>query len=117
MGSDIAFAPPNEDEHSYGDVTVQTAMNKSINSVFAQMGVDVGMDEVLKVAARLGMDTKGLQAVPAQTLGTMGASPLEMAGVYATLDNHGKQGHPGGPRVRRAQGPDRRHARTRSATR
>jgi penicillin-binding protein 1A len=91
VGSDIAFAPPNEDEHSYGDVTVQTATNKSINSVFAQMGVDVGMDEVLKVASKLGMDTKGLQAVPAQTLGSMGASPLEMAGVYATIDNHGKK--------------------------
>ncbi|MEU0431152.1 transglycosylase domain-containing protein [Streptomyces sp. NPDC006290] len=91
VGSDIGFAPPNEDEHSYGPVTVQTAMNKSINSVFAQMGVDVGMDEVLKVAGKLGMNTKGLQAVPAQTLGSMGASPLEMAGAYATLDNHGKK--------------------------
>lgn len=90
-GSDIAFAPPNEDDQDYGDVTVQTAMNKSINSVFAQMGVDVGMDNVLKVAGDLGMDVKGVQAVPAQTLGTMGASPLEMAGVYATLDNHGKK--------------------------
>ncbi|MEU9285301.1 transglycosylase domain-containing protein [Streptomyces sp. NPDC048275] len=90
-GSDIAFAPPNEDDQDYGDVTVQTAMNKSINSVFAQMGVDVGMDDVLKVAGELGMDTEDLQAVPAQTLGTMGASPLQMAGVYATLDNHGKK--------------------------
>ncbi|MFJ6834664.1 transglycosylase domain-containing protein [Streptomyces sp. NPDC091209] len=91
VGSDVGFAPPNEDEHSYGPVTVQTAMNKSINSVFAQMGVDVGMDEVLKVAGKLGMNTKGLPAVPAQTLGSMGASPLEMAGAYATLDNHGKK--------------------------
>ncbi|MFE6483104.1 transglycosylase domain-containing protein [Streptomyces sp. NPDC057757] len=90
-GSDIAFAPPNEDDQDYGRVTVQTAMNKSINSVFAQMGVDVGMDNVLKVAGELGMNTKGVQAVPAQTLGTMGASPLEMAGAYATLDNHGKK--------------------------
>ncbi|WP_371669378.1 transglycosylase domain-containing protein [Streptomyces sp. NBC_00289] len=90
-GSDIAFAPENEDDQNYGDVTVQTAMNKSINSVFAQLGVDVGMDNVLKVAGDLGMDTSGLKAVPAQTLGTMGASPLEMAGVYATLDNHGKK--------------------------
>ncbi|WP_282794879.1 transglycosylase domain-containing protein [Streptomyces sp. CC224B] len=89
-GSDIAFAPPNEDDRSYGPVTVQTAMNKSINSVFAQMGVDVKMDKVLETAGKLGMSTKGLPAVPAQTLGTMGASPLEMAGVYATLDNHGK---------------------------
>ncbi|MFE9093985.1 transglycosylase domain-containing protein [Streptomyces sp. NPDC007264] len=90
-GSAVPFAPPNEDEQDYGDITVQTAMNKSVNSVFAQMGVDVGMDEVLKTANSLGMDTKGLQAVPAQTLGSMGASPLEMAGVYATLDNHGKK--------------------------
>ncbi|GGR69334.1 penicillin-binding protein [Streptomyces aureoverticillatus] len=91
VGSDIGFAPPNEDGHSYGQVTVQTAMNKSINSVFAQMGVDVKMDKVLETAGKLGMDTKGLPAVPAQTLGSMGASPLEMAGVYATLDNHGKK--------------------------
>ncbi|MDH6624794.1 penicillin-binding protein 1A [Streptomyces sp. LBL] len=90
-GSDIGFAPENEDDRDYGDVTVQTAMNKSINSVFAQLGVDVGMDNVLKVADQLGMDTAGMKPVPALTLGTMGASPLQMAGVYATLDNHGKQ--------------------------
>ncbi|MFI6035270.1 transglycosylase domain-containing protein [Streptomyces sp. NPDC051315] len=91
VGSDIGFAPENEDDVDYGDVTVQTAMNKSINSVFAQMGVDVGMDKVIQVAGDLGMDTEDLKAVPAQTLGTMGASPLQMAGVYATLDNHGKK--------------------------
>ncbi|MBZ9642911.1 transglycosylase domain-containing protein, partial [Streptomyces sp. PSKA30] len=90
-GKKVGFAPPNEDDVDYDDVTVQTAMNKSINSVFAQMGVDVGMDKVMEVAEKLGMDAKDLQPVPAQTLGTMGASPLEMAGVYATLDNHGKK--------------------------
>ncbi len=87
----VGFAPPNEDDVDYGDIDVQEAMNKSVNSVFAQMGIDVSMTEVMKVAAELGMDTEGEQAVPAQTLGSMGASPLEMAGVYATLDNHGKK--------------------------
>ncbi|MEU8702651.1 transglycosylase domain-containing protein [Streptomyces sp. NPDC048680] len=90
-GSDIGFSPENEDDQDYGQVTVQTAMNKSINSVFAQMGVDVGMDRVMQTAGKLGMDVKGLEAVPAQTLGSMGASPMEMAGIYATLDNHGKK--------------------------
>ncbi|QEV19927.1 transglycosylase domain-containing protein [Streptomyces alboniger] len=90
-GSEVGFAPPNEDHVDYGPVTVQKAMNKSINSVFAQMGVDVGMPKVMEMAGKLGMDVKGLPAVPAQTLGSMGASPLEMAGVYATLDNHGKK--------------------------
>ncbi|CAL9310218.1 Penicillin-binding protein 1A [Streptomyces sp. SudanB91_2054] len=91
QGRKVGFAPPNEDDVDYDDITVQEAMNKSVNSVFAQMGVDVGMDRVMKVASDLGMNTEGDQAVPAQTLGSMGASPLEMAGVYATLDNHGKK--------------------------
>ncbi|MGA5035812.1 transglycosylase domain-containing protein [Streptomyces capoamus] len=88
-GSRVGFAPPNEDDFSYDDITVQQAMNKSVNSVFAQMGVDVGMSKVMSTAGELGMDTKGMQAVPAQTLGSMGASPLEMAGIYATFANHG----------------------------
>ncbi|MEV6807247.1 transglycosylase domain-containing protein [Streptomyces sp. NPDC051132] len=88
-GTEVGFAPPNEDDRSYGRISVQQAMNKSVNSVFAQMGVDVGMDKVMSTAAALGMDTKGMQAVPAQTLGSMGASPLEMAGIYATFANHG----------------------------
>lgn len=91
-GNKVGFAPENEDDQDYGkQVTVQTAMNKSINSVFAQMGVDVGMDKVLDTATKLGMDTGKLKPLPAYTLGTMGASPIQMAGVYATLDNHGKQ--------------------------
>ncbi|MFC7951030.1 transglycosylase domain-containing protein [Streptomyces sp. NPDC057385] len=90
-GTKVGFAPENEDGANYGPITVQSAMNESVNSVFAQMGVDVGMKNVLKVAGDLGMDTEKLPAVPAQTLGSMGASPLQMAGVYATLDNHGKK--------------------------
>lgn len=90
-GNKVGFGPENEDDADYGKVTVQTAMNKSINSVFAQMGVDVGMDKVLATATKLGMDTGKLKPLPAYTLGTMGASPIQMAGVYATLDNHGKQ--------------------------
>ncbi|MER7489940.1 transglycosylase domain-containing protein [Streptomyces sp. NPDC126497] len=90
-GKEVGFAPPNEDDRNYGDITVQEAMNKSVNSVFAQMGIDVGMSEVVETAGELGMETEGMAPLPAQTLGTMGASPLEMAGVYATLDNHGKK--------------------------
>ncbi|GHJ35377.1 penicillin-binding protein [Streptomyces sp. TS71-3] len=85
------FAPPNEDEVSYGQITVQKAMNKSVNAVFAQMGVDVGISRMLDTAGRLGMDVKDLPVVPAQTLGSMGASPMEMAGVYASLDHHGRK--------------------------
>ncbi|MFE3141827.1 transglycosylase domain-containing protein [Streptomyces scopuliridis] len=90
-GSDTPFAPENEDNRDYGRVSVRTAMNKSINSVFAQMVVDVGPPEVKKTALDLGMRDKGFPERPAITLGTMNASTWDMAGVYATLDNHGKK--------------------------
>jgi membrane peptidoglycan carboxypeptidase len=92
VGSDTPFNPENEDDRSYGPVTVQTAMNKSINSVFAQMIVDVSPAEAKKTALDLGMkDGDAFPERPAISLGTMGASTWEMAGVYATLDNHGKK--------------------------
>ncbi|MFE3907703.1 transglycosylase domain-containing protein [Streptomyces sp. NPDC059153] len=91
VGSDTPFAPENEDNQSYGNVTVQTAMNKSINSVFAQMVVDVGPPEVKKTALALGVPDQNFPERPAVSLGTMNASTWDMAGAYATLDNHGKK--------------------------
>ncbi|MFD3332614.1 transglycosylase domain-containing protein [Streptomyces sp. NPDC058700] len=92
VGSDIPFAPENEDDRSYGPVTVQKATASSINSVYAQMIVDVGPGNTKKTALALGMkDGADFGETPAMSLGTMGASTLDMAGVYATLDNHGKK--------------------------
>ncbi|MEU5717865.1 transglycosylase domain-containing protein [Streptomyces sp. NPDC020403] len=91
VGSDIPFAPENEDDVSYDSPTVQKAMDKSINSVFAQMVVDVTPSAVKKTALSLGVPDKNFPASPAITLGTMNASTWDMAGVYATLDNHGKK--------------------------
>ncbi|MFG2147416.1 transglycosylase domain-containing protein [Streptomyces sp. NPDC048696] len=86
------YNPPNEDDISYGPITVQQAMNKSVNSVFAQMGVDVGLTKLRDTAVALGLThMKDVSAEPAMTLGSYGASPLEMAAAYATLDNHGKK--------------------------
>ncbi|MER7171994.1 transglycosylase domain-containing protein [Streptomyces mesophilus] len=89
FGGGQTYAPPNEGNDDYGDVTVQRGMDKSINSVFAGLGADVGMDNVKETAEALGM--KEFDPHPAMTLGSMGASPLDMAGVYATFDAHGKK--------------------------
>ncbi|WP_328905593.1 penicillin-binding protein [Streptomyces sp. NBC_00234] len=94
VGSDIPFKPQNEDGRSYGDISVQTAMDRSVNSVFAQMVVDVTPTTVKQTALDLGMPDKGFPAVPSITLGTMNASTWDMAGVFATLDSHGKKVNP-----------------------
>ncbi|MGW7543388.1 transglycosylase domain-containing protein [Streptomyces sp. NPDC054770] len=89
-----AYAPENEDEKSYGQITVRKATDLSVNSVYAQMAVDVGPSKVKQTAVGLGIpaDTKDLQPYPSIALGTATASVLDMAEAYATLANHGRHG-------------------------
>ncbi|KUJ70771.1 glycosyl transferase [Streptomyces albus subsp. albus] len=49
--------------------------------------------EIKKTAVALGMDpdTGGFQQRRTIGLGLMGTSPMDLAGVYATLDNHGRK--------------------------
>ncbi|MGC5563312.1 transglycosylase domain-containing protein [Streptomyces sp. FR-108] len=88
------YAPENEDQVSYGQIPVRTATDKSVNSVYAQMAVDVGSAKVERTAVDLGIpaDTPDLNASPSIALGTATASVLDMAEAYATLANHGKHG-------------------------
>ncbi|WP_155054689.1 transglycosylase domain-containing protein [Streptomyces blattellae] len=89
-----SYAPENEDDVNYGDITVRTATDKSVNSVYAQMAVDVGPDLVRRTAVDLGIPgtTPDLTGTPSIALGTATASVLDMAEAYATLANHGKHG-------------------------
>ncbi|WP_369271316.1 transglycosylase domain-containing protein [Streptomyces sp. R11] len=89
-----SYDPANEDDVSYGDISVREATDKSVNSVYAQMAVDVGPERVKDTAVELGLPagTPDLQPYPSIALGTATASVLDMAEAYATLANHGKHG-------------------------
>ncbi|MGW0146990.1 transglycosylase domain-containing protein [Streptomyces sp. NPDC003333] len=88
------YAPANEDDVSYGDISVRSATNKSVNAVYAQMAVDVGPQKVKDTAVKLGLPTAtpDLEPYPSIALGTATASVLDMTEAYATLANHGKRG-------------------------
>ncbi|MER6050273.1 transglycosylase domain-containing protein [Streptomyces sp. NPDC001793] len=93
-GRPTGFAPANEDDRSYGPITVTEATDKSVNAVYAQMGIDVGPGTVRKTAVALGVpaDAPGLAASRgAIALGTATPSVLDMTEVYATLARHGRQ--------------------------
>ncbi|MER6076329.1 transglycosylase domain-containing protein [Streptomyces sp. NPDC001817] len=85
------YAPANEDDRNFGAITVETAMEQSVNSVFAQMAVDVGPQTVRSTALVLGLppDVLPTDVGPSIALGTPQASVLDMSQAYATLDNHG----------------------------
>ncbi|PBC79686.1 membrane peptidoglycan carboxypeptidase [Streptomyces sp. TLI_235] len=92
-GTGTPYAPPNEGGKDYGQITLQQATDWSVNSVYAQLAQDTGLETVRKTAVALGLpaDTPGLSAVPSIPLGAATPSVLQMAGVYAALDNDGTQ--------------------------
>ncbi|MBV1947917.1 transglycosylase domain-containing protein [Streptomyces sp. BV129] len=89
-----AYAPENEDQRSYGKITIRKATDLSVNSVYAQMAADVTGAKVKETAIDLGVpaDTPDLYPSPSIALGTATASVLEMTEAYATLANHGRHG-------------------------
>ncbi|MEY9991660.1 membrane peptidoglycan carboxypeptidase [Streptomyces sp. V4I8] len=89
-----SYDPANEDDVSYGDINVRTATDKSVNSVYAQMAVDVGPEKVKDTAVELGLPTSTPELYPSPSiaLGVATASVLDMAEAYATLANHGRHG-------------------------
>ncbi|MEV0531337.1 transglycosylase domain-containing protein [Kitasatospora sp. NPDC050463] len=92
-GGPTPYAPPNEDDIDYGDITLRHAMVKSVNSVYAQEGVDAGLAHVRETAVRLGIpdNVPGMDpANTSMTLGTATPSALNLAGAYAGFANHGQ---------------------------
>ena len=73
-----------------GTISLTRATLASDNSVYAQLILDIGPENVCKAAKLLGITTK-LDCYPAEGLGglTRGVTTLEMANAYATLASGG----------------------------
>jgi penicillin-binding protein 1A len=74
------------DEGYLGRVNLQQATVASDNTVFAQLDLDVGPQQIAETAHSLGI-VSPLDGIPAEGIGGLrvGVSPLEMADAYATL--------------------------------
>jgi penicillin-binding protein 1A len=88
-----------------GTVSLTRATLSSDNTVYAQLILDLGPKKVCETARLLGITTK-LDCYPAEGLGglTLGVTPLEMAGAYATLASGGIRHRPTG--IERVVFPD-----------
>jgi penicillin-binding protein 1A len=80
---------PETYDHTYtGSTTVLSATLRSDNTVFARLTLDVGAENVAKMARRLGVRTDlkvGGGYVPSIGLGSIAVTPLDMASAYATI--------------------------------
>ncbi len=82
------WTPENYNGKYFGRVTLSTALAKSLNSVAAQLAMEVGPDAVVEVAHRMGIESK-LQSNVTIALGTSEVTPLELTAAYVPFANGG----------------------------
>ncbi len=87
------WSPDNYKDKYYGPVSLTTALSKSLNSVAAQLAVQVGPGKVVETAMRLGIASP-LTNNASISLGTSDVTPLEMTAAYAAFANGGLQAPP-----------------------
>jgi penicillin-binding protein 1A len=89
----------NVETGGFGPITLRTATEESVNTVFAQLIGDVGIRQTAEMAHRLGVtmvnaDGRQPNGAPygaSLTLGAAEVSPLDMAAAFSVFANHGVQ--------------------------
>jgi len=82
------WTPSNYKGKYLGPVTLTEALAKSLNSVSAQLVMEVGPKTVVSTAQRLGIESK-LQANTTIALGTSEVTPLELTAAFVPFANGG----------------------------
>ena len=89
---------PNDGGEGKGPVTLKKAMAESLNTVYVQLGMDVGMDKVKAAAVAAGAGKADSSVWESQTptfaLGTSHPGPIRMAAAYATFAASGVEADP-----------------------
>ena len=74
-------------------VTLRTAFAKSINTVAARLGLEVGVSNLITLAHRMGIRTQ-LEGTPAIALGACDVSLIDMVNAYSCVVNEGMRRPP-----------------------
>ena len=82
------WQPRNFDRVAHGEVLLFKALSKSYNLATARLGMDLGIDAVVDMLRRLGIEHY-IPEVPALTLGAGEYSPFDMATMYQTIASGG----------------------------
>ncbi|HEX8744832.1 MAG TPA: transglycosylase domain-containing protein [Thermoleophilaceae bacterium] len=124
-GKKDVFVVSNYANSYSGSTTLARATAQSDNSVYAEIGMNIGRKKVAKMAEEMGIRTP-LSTNPAMLLGGLkeGVTPLEMAFAYSTIANRGRRvsgtlaSYKGGPvaleKVENAQGKTKDRNKVRS---
>jgi penicillin-binding protein 1A len=90
-------------DESAGTMSLFDSLAHSVNTIYAQLVVDVGPDKVAKTARRMGIRSE-LEPVCSITLGSQSVTPLDMTVAYSTLASRGVRHWPQAVRAARSPG-------------
>ncbi len=82
------WAPGNYKDKYYGEVSLEEAYARSLNSAVVRLQTAVGVRTVSELAHRVGI-TSDLDRSAALALGVSEVTPVELAGAYAAIANGG----------------------------
>lgn len=91
---DYSWTPHNADGSISGaSMSLRTAFAKSVNTIAAKLGDEVGIARVAKTAHAMGIKSK-LEEVPSLALGSSDVNLLELVNAYSTVVNDGRVHEP-----------------------
>ncbi|HBH36597.1 MAG TPA: penicillin-binding protein 1B [Gammaproteobacteria bacterium] len=83
-----SWSPSNYDHKDHGNVPLEMALAKSYNQATVRLGMDVGVDRVVKTLHALGMSSEP-DPLPSLLLGAVNMTPLEVTQLYQTIASGG----------------------------
>jgi len=105
------WTPANYSEKYEGEVTLKTALSRSINTVAVKLCLEYGPETVAQTARRMGI-TSDLAAVPSLALGTSEVTLTELVSAYAPFAADGRGALPHGVKRVKTIGGDVLYERT-----
>lgn len=84
------WSPRNYEDRYHGTVTVQEALEESMNSASVRIGLAAGIPSVIRTAHTLGV-VSDIDDNPAMLLGAVAIPPIEMADAFSTIARIGSR--------------------------
>ena len=80
---------------SWGDLSLLTATEKSVNTIYVPLGMKAGLEKVVDVARRAGIpESVEMVASPSVSLGSASPHVIDLANAYATFAANGVYAEP-----------------------
>src|SRR3984893_8962829 len=89
---DMSWTPNNYKNRFFGHVTLEFALEESLNSAAARIANTIGLDKVVAMGNELGITD--LPAYPSIVLGGIEVSPMQLAEAYSIIASDGMDVHP-----------------------